>query len=242
MRHVIFGFLLLMHLPALAQPADSSYASFTLHVTDFDTGIVLQHAEVQITELGLYGITDENGVAILTEIPPGAHVITVECERYTGEVLVVTFEAGDVKEGNLRLLRAPIELDEIEVVDERMEEVLQRRGFYERREKGTGRFVTKSEMDEKGKILLSEALRGMRGVSIIHRGGSNLAVSRRRGLTCPLRVYMDGSRLSGGDSLDIDIVPLETVAGVEVYIGPSEIPMQYNQFNVCGVLIIWTRS
>ena len=238
MRYVLL-LILFNFSHALAQDRYTP-ATFKLHVTDFDTGIVLQYATVQIEEQGIIGQTDENGVVELTGIPPGVHVISIECERYTSEVLVIAFNEGDVKEADLGLLRAPIELDEIEIVEEALDQTLNRRGFYDRQEKGIGRYVTKSEMDRKGKILLSEALRGLRGVSIINTGGSSVVVSRRRGTTCPLRVYLDGASMYG--IVDIDTIPVEQVAGVEAYIGPSEIPMQYNQFNVCGVLLIWTRT
>ena len=257
MRLLPLLLVLLVALPVMAQDTDTTSATFKLHITDFDTGIVLQYAIVQIEEQGIIGQTDENGVVELTGIPPGVHVISIECERYTSEVLVIAFNAGDVKEGDLGLVRAPIELGEIEIVEEALDQTLNRRGFYERQEKGGGRFVTKSEMDRKGKILLSEALRGLRGVSIINFQGSNVVVSRRRGKTCPLYVFLDGLRMRGTLSLpaddlrpmappmnavDIDTLPVEEVVGVEVYIGPSEVPIQYNQFNACGVLLIWTRT
>ena len=93
-------------------------------------------------------------------------------------------------------------------------------------------------------------------MSIINFEGFNVAVSRRRGNTCPLRIYVDGARLFGslssssnsrdlgpgvGDLIDIDSIPVEEVAGVEVYIGPSEMPMEYNQFSPCGVILIWSQ-
>ena len=44
-----------------------------------------------------------------------------------------------------------------------------------------------------------------------------------------------------GNIVDLDTIPLDDVAGIEVYIGPSETPIEYDRFNQCGVLLIWSR-
>jgi len=231
---------------AQEQVGSSQTATFKLHVTDFDTGIVLQYADVVIRDTGISGSTDHNGVVELAGIPAGVHVIEISCENYESDVLVVTFEPGDVKEGDLRLLKAAIELDGIEVVDERVIGALERRGFYEREERGMGRYLSKAKMEERGSVLLSEAVRTLPGVSVIIYEGSTVAVSRRRGNTCPLRIYLDGMEMYGfqsdlGPIVDLDTVPLEEVAGVEVYIGLSETPIEYSRYNQCGVMLIWSR-
>lgn len=247
-RRIIVFIGLLLFLPALVFGQESAQtATLKLYVTDFDTGIALQYADVLVRDTGISGSTDHNGVVELTGIPAGVHLVEVTCEKYEGDVLVITFEAGESKEGDLKLLKAPIELDGIEVVDERVIGALERRGFYERQESGMGRYLSKAKMDERGSVLLSEAVRTMTGVSVIVYEGANVVVSRRRGRTCPLQVFVDGMQMFGylgGDGeniVDIDTIPLEEVAGVEVYIGPSETPIEYSRYTQCGVLLIWSR-
>ena len=58
--------------------------------------------------------------------------------------------------------------------------------------------------------------------------------------------YLDGMQMHGtlgeqGGILDLDTIPLEEVAGIEVYIGPSETPIEYSRYNQCGVMLIWSR-
>ena len=52
---------------------------------------------------------------------------------------------------------------------------------------------------------------------------------------------MYGYAGSTGNIVDVDTIPLEEVAGLEVYIGPSETPIEYSRYNQCGVLLIWSR-
>ena len=239
---LLFPFL---SAPVLAQDTPST-ATLKLHVTDFDTGIVLQYADVVVRDWDISGSTNHNGIVELTGIPPGVHLVEVTCENYEGDVLVLSFEPGEFKEGDLRLLKAPIEMEGIEVVDERVSAALEKRGFYERQEKGMGRYMSRAKIEERGSRLLSEVLRTMTGVSVIYYEGSTVAVSRRRGITCPLKVYLDGMEMYGFqveqfNIVDLDTIPLEEVAGIEVYIGPSETPIEFSRYNQCGVLLVWSR-
>jgi hypothetical protein len=60
-------------------------------------------------------------------------------------------------------------------------------------------------------------------------------------------VYVDGamvfdSRNPGYGLFDVNSVPPEHIAGIEVYTSGVQVPAKYNRTGGgCGVLLIWTR-
>lgn len=238
--------MLLLPVEAIAQIVESASATLKLIVYDYQSGFRIKGASVSLGQGEIEGQTDEDGYIELQHIAPGTYVVSVSFERYSGEVFALNFTEYEIIEIELGLERAPIEMEGIEIIEERAERSLERSGFYERRASGVGRYLTKEEMDERGKVLLSDALRGIPGVQVITYEGMKVAVSRRRGRICPLKVYINGVALGGFAAsspsiVDLDSRALEEVAGIEVYVGPSEIPIQYGQYNQCGVILIWTR-
>jgi hypothetical protein len=57
-------------------------------------------------------------------------------------------------------------------------------------------------------------------------------------------VVIDGNNVGTTSELDIDgAVPIQNVAGVEVYLGAAQIPAQFGATGTaCGLIAIWTRS
>jgi len=65
---------------------------------------------------------------------------------------------------------------------------------------------------------------------------------------CYMDVYLDGAMVFDSQRIenglfDVNSVPPEHIAGIEVYAGQAQIPIKYarSMDNVCGVLLIWTR-
>lgn len=64
---------------------------------------------------------------------------------------------------------------------------------------------------------------------------------------CYMDVYLDGamvfdSRHPENGLFDVNTIPPEHIAGIEVYSSAAQIPAKYNRTgNGCGVLLIWTR-
>lgn len=55
---------------------------------------------------------------------------------------------------------------------------------------------------------------------------------------CRIRLYLDGSRWEG----EIDDLPLDWIAGMEIYQGASNVPVQYSSTDdSCGVALFWTQ-
>ena len=64
---------------------------------------------------------------------------------------------------------------------------------------------------------------------------------------CYMDVYVDGamvfdSRHPENGLFDVNSIPPEQIAGIEVYSSAAQVPAKYNRTgNGCGVLLIWTR-
>jgi hypothetical protein len=121
-------------------------------------------------------------------------------------------------------------------------------GFEQRRARGGGAFITRADIEKRRPDKLSEMLRNVAGVSIksnasagqqaviqIERSSSSIANG-----TCEVQLYLDGHPYPRGS---IDDFPPETIEGVEIYRGGSELPSEFRAQNAgCGAIGIWTRD
>lgn len=146
------------------------------------------------------------------------------------------------------------------------------RGFEERRRLGFGRFVTRDMLDEREHDTIGDMMRGMAGVRMVRRPGGcggGFSAATGRGLAavelspkassagatcggglpmeaaCYMSIYQDGIRIwSPGSPDPPDFTQFRNgmYEGVEVYRGPSELPMQYQGTGAaCGAVLLWTR-
>lgn len=127
----------------------------------------------------------------------------------------------------------------------RAREALQ--GFYRRKERGGGFFITRAQIEKRRPLVLSDMLRTMPGAVLQPTAGSGRAVLRfarsaMPGHDCPPQYYVDGVMAIG---LNIDDLAPEDIEGVEVYDGISQLPPQFNDASagtsMCGVVVVWTR-
>ncbi len=113
------------------------------------------------------------------------------------------------------------------------------RGFYERsKQRGTGHFIDRSEIEKRRPAYTSDLLRILPGMSV--RMSTRLgAVVRVRG--CRPAVFVDGIQAVGAE-LD-DVTRPGDIDGLEVYSSWAAIPPQFNdrQGGKCGAIIVWTR-
>lgn len=121
-------------------------------------------------------------------------------------------------------------------------------GFETRRARGGGAFVTRGDIERRHPEKLSDMLRSVAGVSIKSNttAGQQPTVEMSRssrsitGSTCDVQLYVDGLPYQRGN---IDDFPPETVEGVEIFRGGSELPSEYRAETAgCGVIGIWTRD
>jgi hypothetical protein len=130
-------------------------------------------------------------------------------------------------------------------------------GFNERRANGFGSFVGRDQIKRIRGGTIIDVLRLVPGVYIGASGfggKTQISMTRSANLNCRPAIYMDGTkvqdggaasgRLLGGSEPRIeDLLDTDNMAGVEVYHGESEAPMQYGGKQArCGVILIWSRN
>jgi hypothetical protein len=65
-------------------------------------------------------------------------------------------------------------------------------------------------------------------------------MTRTTNRACPPTMYLHGLPYSG----TMDDFTADEIEAVELYVGVSEIPPEYdrNQRGICGVIVVWTRD
>lgn len=114
------------------------------------------------------------------------------------------------------------------------------RGFFHRKSRGFGHFITPEQLDERSTHRLSEVLRMVPGVRVRCRGypcDSYVRMAQSDARACRVEYYMDGDPMS--HPVFPDDIALADVAAVEVYRGVSETPAEF--YGRCGSVVIWTK-
>jgi hypothetical protein len=146
-------------------------------------------------------------------------------------------------------------------------------GFYDRERQGVGKYLRREDFENRGNTNLAQVLSRVQGTAIYYSGTSQYIYFPRSGSpgaarlsvtprppvmgqgvapakwgppnnACLPRLFVDGVRVAYDAQNDINaVVNPEQVEAIEVFRGPSEIPVQYNDNNSqCGVIVIWTRK
>jgi Carboxypeptidase regulatory-like domain/TonB-dependent Receptor Plug Domain len=214
-------------------------------------------AQIQLTDFPRVTFTDDRGVFRLTDVPTGAHGLLIRAIGYRPIQVDVTLEAGDTVEIDssiLALTPVAVELPGVLVRSDSLQiAALTLTGFYERRGRGFGTFAERDEITRWRPHALSDVLRHLPGVRIVANPNYGHTGSRvdLRPYLIELRgcrnimFFLNGTSLgSSADPIfDLDLVAdARDITAVEVYRGPSEIPLQFNATNsVCGVVVLWTE-
>lgn len=128
-------------------------------------------------------------------------------------------------------------------------------GFYDRRHKGFGHFLTRPDIEKRDPLLMTNALRGLSGVQVVCTG-------RRMPVRCDVfmpaattiffrgpclpSVVLDGVVLRvggvGGSEYVDDLLNPFNIEAIEIYPSPAGVPVQYQGYlSPCGAIIAWSR-
>jgi TonB family protein len=154
----------------------------------------------------------------------------------------VTIAAGRELKVDLELSPVPEQLAPVQI-NKRAEAYDSRlAGFNARKTKHVGYFVTREKLDRMNSARFVDALREMPGVSMRTLRGGVITVSLR-GARCSPLFYMDGFPATSG-AMDLGMIDLSGVEGIEVYAGMSSIPAEFmivSGAENCGVIAVWSR-
>jgi TonB family protein len=137
----------------------------------------------------------------------------------------------------------PVTVRPVTVVASRVEYSGRLAGYYERlSRRSSGTFVSRDVIDRNNNKTLSQLLATTPGISSMKmRVGAGV---RMRGRSCRPLVWLDGTPLPAGE-VDLDAFPLNTLHGIELYLGSTNAPSAYTAMrgqSSCGTILLWSRG
>lgn len=180
------------------------------------------------------------GSYVIDSVPVGTALLQVRRVGYEP----VTFELdllddADSLAVDIALTPLPLALAEVVVEGERTIYAYGKmRDFYQRRRAGLGTHFTRWEIEEIQPRYLTDILRRTLGVRLSPGAFGHWNVSTRN-CGSPM-IYLDGFPLYYQVPID-EVMPVENIEAVEVYTGWATIPAEFNRFNTCAVIAVWTR-
>jgi hypothetical protein len=206
----------------------------------------IEGADVEILSAHTLARTDSAGRFLIRALDPGTVSVAVRRIGYTPQAFDFRLHGG----GDIDSIAVTMPVN-ITVLDAMHTDASMARryadleGFYERRVRGPGVFLTRDEIMARHTNELSETLREVAGLQIVRlrsgEQGLRFPSASSASHDCPPQYWVDGQRVKGAD---IDNFPATDIEGIELYQGPSTTPMAFSQTRnlaTCGTVVIWTR-
>jgi hypothetical protein len=183
---------------------------------------------------------NERGEWTLTDVPPGTRMLEVRAISYypLRRAIDIVKDAAPVR---VALLTMRAVMDTVRVsVSGRTRLSPGQTGFEERRRTGAGQYFTRTELDRKRAIVLSDLLRNVRGLMF---EDTRIIMRAAVGDVCDAEIFFNGQHMRFFDAENVDLLasPKEVTA-IEVYVGATT-PIQFQpaEKSGCGSILIWTR-
>jgi hypothetical protein len=234
----------LLSTGALAQaPASPAATGGVTGVVRDSSGLGLRGASVLVAGTTLRATSDTAGHFRLFGLPTGSQTLQVRRLGYRAAFIPVSVEGSATGTVMVTLVPVPRELDPVLVEASRQPSVRYLQGFYERKSKGHGYFITRDQIATRNWSDMTDVLRSL--VPAVRITSSRMARNavRLRGSRCAPLVWLDGAPAMAGE-FDLDVITPESVSGVEVYAGPATVPVEFRStrgLEACGVIVVWSR-
>jgi hypothetical protein len=255
---------MLVNPAARCLSAQKTSTTLVVHVRDVTRGVDVRDVLVELDgERSGMARTDAKGRARFVDRPLGSYVVRVNVRGYDAveERIDLTVT------GSIEL---PVELAQLASGAQPLAAVLttERRssvpGLDDRRATARGHIFDRFTIDSLAPRVTSDLLRRVPSVRLVASGGGFVPRTRRSsGISdCPMSIYLDGVQIDDERGAPpappmgttarsaraappsvIDGIAVELLEAMEVYVGASEIPTQFNQAGgSCGVVVLWTRN
>jgi hypothetical protein len=206
-----------------------------------DAGTAIPNVEVTAIKHSVTVRTDSIGKFVLA-VPSGPVDLSFRRLSFEPVTLMLMLPADDTTEVEVKLTVVAQRLTAV-VVHAPPGKLRVLTEFENRRKAGIGHFVTRTQIEQRHPVLLSDMLRMMPGMILTsaETGRTTLRFSRTARNNCPPMFYVDGIQVTG---FSIDDMPPGDVEGVELYAGTAGLPPEFNKMRStsnCGSVLIWTR-
>jgi Carboxypeptidase regulatory-like domain/TonB-dependent Receptor Plug Domain len=208
------------------------------------SGIPIPGVEVRFQGTDFVSVrTNDSGGFRMVNLPTGVASVSLRRMGFAPTSVEVRLRSGRTDSLVFSLAALATTLAGVLVEDEY--EARSRRllaGFWERRERGFGHFLTRSDIEKRDAHEFADLARMVPSVTVGMRNGRRTIRFRSFGARdCPPQYVVDGMRIENGSP---DEFTPQDVEAIELYSGPATIPPQFApRFNsfTCGAVVIWTR-
>lgn len=229
-------------LPVAAQKGEIGTGGISGTVKD-SLGYPVVGARVSVAGTQLVVETDDRGQFLLAKASPGETSLRIRRIGFKPDTVRVNVLAGETVPATFTLARLAVELDPL-VVYGRRNVTGRLAGFYERRDRGLGHFLTREQIDKRNPMRMTDLFRMIPGARVESRGFGTQLV-RFRGARTPPLVWLDGTPLYAGE-FDLDTVDPRSFEGIEIYSGPASVPAEFlgnrAMSSSGGTIILWSRQ
>jgi hypothetical protein len=261
LRLVSFAGLLCFAVPAGAQEAHIS--RIIVHVLD-EAAAPLPGVQVRLRGAGVSAITNAQGIVELRSPLTGPDTLELLSLGQPGESVPVDLNRDEAVTVRITMSgTTPIQLERI-LVRAGPAPPGSFAGFWDRRARAQGYFVTREEIEALRPVHSADILRGIPGLRLIaaRNGTFDVRLARPRHTSrdpgyrvralhgnpgtpandCPTQLFVDGHAYHNDTmSFDEAFRPNE-IEAIEVYNSPGQTPAQFGGTRAqCGVIVIWLR-
>jgi hypothetical protein len=207
------------------------------------SGVPIVGAEITLQGGSLRAETDDRGQFLLAKVPAGQLLLHVRRIGFKPDTVELMVMAGQTVPLAITVKRLAVDLRPV-VVYGRQGLRGNMAGFYARKDRGMGRFITREEIEKRNPGNLTDMFRMIAGAQVSQRGGGRNII-RFRGLSCPPLAWLDGQPLFAGE-FDLDALSPRSLEGIEIYSGPSSVPTEFlgtrSISSSCGTIVLWSRE
>lgn len=113
--------------------------------------------------------------------------------------------------------------------------------FYTRRERESGVFLTRADLDAHNSANAIDMLRAVPGLRMRARGQSAMNTKVEFDRCRDAAVFLDGQEVKGDAGLALQMIDARSIEAAEIYTGASRIPMAFRAVDKCAAIVVWTR-
>lgn len=206
----------------------------------------LANAVVRVIGIGTLVRTTAAGTYTIRDAGAGTQTVEARAIGYQPVRQMVRLSDAGATTVDLRLPVQRVQLDTVRVAAGKSVPV-EVRAIERRWRTGVGIFIDAATIRDHSTMFVTDALRGIGGLTIRQVGGYGQTVMMRNsyGAECPATIVLDGSALPPSQAASVtidDVARREDIAAVEVYPRPNMVPAEFLSMTAgCGIIAIWTK-
>jgi len=231
-------------LPHHASAQDATPAGVVSISVHDSLGRSISGAELTVDGTNVRGVTDERGEVRFNAVRGGPATVHIRRLGFRPTALDIVVDQRVPVTSIVTLTSIPQRLATI-VVKGGSNYTGRMAGFYQRRDLGIGHFVSRERLEHDNPSQLTDIFRRLPGVQITSKRFIRNAIRfRGNGGSCWPLVWLDGAPLPTAE-FDLDFLSPQSIEGIEVYSGISQVPPQFmgaRGLGSCGVIVVWSRE